>query len=435
MDTTANTSNVCNFAAVLCSLIMSTSSLGATIQPGPSLDSRAGPPHSEHVRLYLADPIVRQDIERYAELLDLDDEQRQIAFASFNDYRTEYENLRQPELAKLWDMSVETMALDHADTIREFVKAYEQLLNDRKRIVAIMNRLEEALFGAIAQTLSQAQEILLSRVRLERDRRKFPIIGNVPGANVDLVDLVQRCDLEDDERIALDGLLVEYLWEIVPLREDIVNEIVRSGFKEARLHLRFTYDENGNRIEHNSPAEIESRPARFKAMRDVRRRKIRLMNNLRRHNEKGLSNLASGLPPTRATELQALFRNTVYPQIYPDPQSQEPVFARVRLIPSLQDEQRIGLELLELTHRIKYNVVAKKLEQHAYEFVRDTDAGEGVDYQGYLDRMAEYLEERAAIHTETSRLLLEILSCEQLTWLKQNIPTGLDSSSAGLSNR
>ena len=192
------------------------------------------------------DPISTPELIRYADRLQLSDEQRQ-AFTTFHDaYKREFKALRDGEIAEF---------MGELQAIQGTMPSREELHRVIKRMGDLLDRVERVdrrLFDDLSTILTDEQIVELPRVRTARARTRymsnqmsFAITGG--SGLADLSRMVEDLDeLSADERMRLDPLLRPYEAKLTSESEkiyrgtmsmwlDIFDRVLDAGFDESAI--------------------------------------------------------------------------------------------------------------------------------------------------------------------------------------------------------
>ena len=161
----------------------------------------------------LPDPISTRDLDDYARMLQLSQQQRQAIDPMHDQYLEQFNALRDSDISKFLEsaQSLRRNMFDPSGT-EEVKKA----TRDHKRIMARIATLDEQLLNQVQTVLSEQQLAALSRVRMARERERYTsdatrfATASNPGVRVDLSEIVDSLELGAEERQLIDPQIITY---------------------------------------------------------------------------------------------------------------------------------------------------------------------------------------------------------------------------------
>lgn len=161
----------------------------------------------------LPDPISTPELDRYAELLDLSDQQRQAIEPMHSRYLEQFSRLRSDEVEEFLE---EFRGVRRQLFQPSGFETVDRVTRDHRRLMSRIASLDESLFNQIQTVLSDEQTVLLPRARMARERERYRsdavrfATSRNPGVRVDLSELTREVELASADRQAVDPVLARY---------------------------------------------------------------------------------------------------------------------------------------------------------------------------------------------------------------------------------
>ena len=147
--------------------------------------------HAQGAYGSFADPITSQELETYAQRLNLSDDQYRSLLDAHDTYKTEFQKLQENEIAEYRN---DASKIQTRGTIPER-KPFEKLIKGARKLNERIARLDNSLFDALAPMLTDEQQALLPRLKMQRERARYSsnrmmaITGSTRGTQADLVGM------------------------------------------------------------------------------------------------------------------------------------------------------------------------------------------------------------------------------------------------------
>src|SRR6185503_5570930 len=156
----------------------------------------------------LPNPITTQELNEYGKWLKLSDQQRQAAEKAHDEYKNQFRALREGEITQLMkDMRSMDMGVPQRKQAEAFLKKMDEL-NDK--IAAVDSR----LFDSLMPTLTEAQNALLPRVRMARERARYGdqqmMMGMFGMPPVDVSEIFHDMEVPAEVFEAADAAMASY---------------------------------------------------------------------------------------------------------------------------------------------------------------------------------------------------------------------------------
>jgi len=166
--------------------------------------------HAQGTSGTLPDPISTPELDEYAAILNLSEQQRQAIEPMHNRYLEQFQQLRSDEIE---DFLEQFRGLRRQMFQPNGFEAIKDATRRHRRIMARIESLDSALFNEIQTVLSDDQTTLLPRARLARARERYSsnairfATSRNPAARVDLLEVARAVDLPADDRRAIEPVL------------------------------------------------------------------------------------------------------------------------------------------------------------------------------------------------------------------------------------
>lgn len=165
--------------------------------------------HGQGTMGMLPDPITSSELDGYADRLGLSAEQRRAIDRHFQEYRQQFRELRDGDIAsflrEMQEVQGGGMSMPSRDDMDRLMRSWERA---RGRISSLDNR----FFAMIQDALTDEQIAMVQRVQMARERTRYIAemrMGMMTPVG-DLSDVVQRLNVTPDELQRIDPLLADY---------------------------------------------------------------------------------------------------------------------------------------------------------------------------------------------------------------------------------
>lgn len=342
--------------------------------------------------------ISRRGVDRYAEILELDGDQRPLVEALYEGYAAA---AQQAETEFRDAMNGARQSFDDTGDPGAFMEVMPAAREKRDKT---MKALEAQFFDDLALVIDDAQKARWPRVERLRRRETLLPNGSLSGETVDLTELVAKLDLPDPARAALDEPIVQYEVELdrsLASRDQIQ--------KESREAMDFgrggNFQLDPDKIEKMKANAAKSREASL-AVKAVNDRYARV--------------LASKLPEDVRPEFEAAYHTESFPQVYRT-SSVETALEAAQGFDDLTADQRRAIADLLVAHQRDVQAANAKWAD-AIEHSESEDEGALAFGAGMMIRMGmddsegpvgEARAARRDIDQKTREKLLNLLSDDQ----------------------
>ncbi len=290
---------------------------------------------------------------------------------------------------------------DEADTIRD-----------------VLITLEKELFTLIVPILSEDQQQRWPRVTMSRERVWFAAPETaLPGAPIDLLDLLENCDALSELRKSAGSTLDEYERQLVTLLR-----ARHSADSVARRHLLKEDEElAGGR----APDEtfLEERRTRT-------RPRLTLDNRLLDHNRRYFDQIAQRLDDESRRTFTKAYRRAALPKYFPDELADRAsiVFTATLNHPQLSDDQKLRVEGLLQAYEKEYGKIFEALFEEEVRFMQEflsTFTMHVGDQEAHINMINDSLSRRSALSQEIFSEVPSILTDEQKEWFREGQREGV----------
>lgn len=294
-------------------------------------------------------PISSASMRRYADLLELDDEQSDILKALYDGYATAADDAA----AAFRDAMLRAReAFEDTGDGSVFMEIMPEARRERSET---LESLEKQFFDDVFMLLTPEQAEL--RPRLERLRRREVMLplGSLSGESVDLFEIVDDIDLDDTSRSGLDDVLTQY--EVELDRSLVARDKVLDEGREAMGGGGFT------RLSADDIA----------ALRENAEKGREASLNVKSVNDRFARIIASQLPDDLRAAFDDAFHKESFPTVYRT-SSVQTALAAADQFQDLTPEQRATIASLLEAHERQVAVANRKWAQAIEE---SEESGEG----------------------------------------------------------
>jgi len=391
----------------------------ATAQSPPTPVTRGG----AFINIAIPTPIDGEELDRYANTLQLDDGQRVVLVMLYEEYLEEQAQFQQEEIKRLWDSSATIAALGDLGRSVQTGDEFAALMRSRDRAVRRLAVIDERLFDRFTSHLSEWQVANIEQVRRQRIRvRCNTARSEYPGGTLDLVMLLHECERVGYLEV-LDGdtygeILLDYDTSVTPLFQRRYRAKLRAMADGPRI-LAAAWGNGDGEI------DVTKRKEALDERQRLRARHVHAAKQIRQMNERYLGRLSDVLDERSIRVLKERYLSEVYPPVYPDPNDISALFKRIRGLETLTETQRDGIQALEATYWQRQQHLSDRMVAH-YLSWREEAAERGwqhpdtrQEYQDEMDRLgARRLDNAISMKSQMKNLL----SPAQLAQMDENHP-------------
>lgn len=379
----------------------------------------------------IPEPIDEKQVDEYARLLDLTDDQRAIAKSILAQYLDRYyAELLQPirdvharEYAAIREN--EDRAEKNGENPGTLAKElYPPIMTDMARLAAEVLEFEQSVFFAdLASILTDQQSPRMEHVRLRRDLtiasrgiHQFQF----PEGDVNLAAQLESLELPEQMRAMLQT-------EFLPLYEARLLELLRVTAEVNRRWSIGRWDAEAIQWEMqkrpqdvNDPVLQEQLKEYFRIMSSIGEPLVVARLQVVEHNRAALTQLRELLPADAFIELQDRIRRISYPKIWPDAGSAEELFDTVLAQEDLPEDLRAGINDLHLAWAHRYEMLSldmaeQTMQQRIRGLRRSKEAQrEGTRARNELEALGH---QRESLNRYQQELLEKMLPPEMLAEL------------------
>lgn len=382
----------------------------------PASAQRSGPDH------YLPTTITRSDVTTYANILDLDDDERDVVNELYELYLETYAEIESDVIEKISGASrtqwtrIRDEDASLASLREEIVALYRLREQAMERIVeadnTMFNDIETVLFSEDSHP----------RMQRVRNHRLHQVYGSAARQNVygghresdqDLLELARRAGLHRADGERLFDALREYEEERIALLKSRYATGLEIGRESdiSQMEMMVRARENPDEVAFDYQ-EMNERIRRFQEpMRDFQRRLAEL-------NRETLDSLRSVVSEDGYRTLRDTYYRRSFPSIFSDPTSIEDQLQQAMNLPGLSDSQRTELRELAASYRPSYNELTESMVVIRREnFGRVMGMGMPEDWQDAMHQREKLIKvqfERNELNARAIATLRSILRDEQI---------------------
>lgn len=368
--------------------------------PGGGMGGRMGD--------FNAPAIERRNMDKYAGVLGLSADQKEVAESLLEGYEQQTRELRESMRTKMEE--IRDKARDTGD-----MSVWGEMREIGERAQADRKKLDASLMTDLKSILSPEQEERWPVFERAQRRDQSLRRGFVSGERVNLFELVDRSELEPAQKQALDPILGEYDVEL-----DRALQARNAAYESAFGQFgRMFGGEGGPDMEKAQEAMDKGREAAFR-VRDVNRRFAR--------------QIGEAMPEDKRPGFANAFLRESFPEVYRPTQAARSVEAALGLADLTTEQKESVAALRESYTRSLETANAKMREAIEKQESEATVAGMmqrfGRGGQGE-DPMGDIRRERRELGDTTVESLKKILTPEQA----ERLPTAEDRGGPGGQNR
>lgn len=364
----------------------------------------------------LPDPISSSELTSYADRLGLSGDQRRAIGQFYEQYHERFRTLRDGEIDDFLESmrGLSGFSMPERNVIEEFIR-------DLKRVQSRIRALDESFFADIQVLLTDRQRRELPRIQMARERQRHAMgmMMMMPGGSNDLSTVLMEMDLSQQEREAIDGLLLDYETRLTRQigRASEAGMAIWLDMYDAMADLGFEPDSFENA---DDPEEMqEMMEAMQQAMQQVWGRISDAQNELRDVHIRAYRNIAPALEEDNARSFRNHFVRIAFPTLgfvtYTRPLDQ------IDLALSLEEIdgdlrgrlEALRAEIRQKEDRLFRDVIALGTEHPNQELMVFGNPDEEDD-GSYQEKRQELTERSQALASEAQRRFREAVTDEQL---------------------
>lgn len=364
-------------------------------------------------------PLTADEIRKYADWLELSDDERVIARTMHETYLSRAEAEYLPLLTKYGKAINEALRASHRpagweyDSHKLFTKAYR--LEDET--IKALELLDATYFNDLGALVNDHAKI--ERLRLRRARQVYkPDRSQLPGGNVDLFGVLDRIEFRLDRKVLVAIRVWRGEWE-----QRYVNLIQQVAIAGRGGNFAFARAADARaRIE--DEAWGGKAPGHWHAIYDeyttrgTNGQSFAVREPLRAFVEARLHELKGVLDPIAAYEVESIYLQESYPEAYPDPASAEQIYRAALALDDLTNDQREALKQLRREFLFAHDQLTREMRDALSTFRR-----EGLLPNGYSRNWREVQqavgEEREQLNADQIHRISPMLTPEQLRRLPE----------------
>lgn len=342
------------------------------LPPGTATPSFFG--SSDHVG-----PISSDDLDHYARVLRLTDDERALLDALHDDYRSTYDAVVAPIMSTLSEIRTGLWTVaGKNEVIRPDPSDVDRAHTATRQAAEALRAADERFFDDVDVAIAdKARRPRLERLRLARararsnsdfdaDGRGFMLSGGGirtmgrrmrGGAEADIaLDLlVDGLELPDEVGDALEPILVDYV-SVAAAAAGTRHEASRRYEAVLERLVAEAAPEEGY-----MPTPLAADSPYHSARERDGKAAAAAREALEQLNHDTLRALRSSLPPESSEALRRAYRTEVYPMIFSDHTSAEPIIAGAFELDDLSDEQRAQVANIAAEYRQSYDALSDKM--------------------------------------------------------------------------
>ncbi|MHC5001490.1 MAG: hypothetical protein ACYTJ0_00030 [Planctomycetota bacterium] len=384
---------------------------------------------------FLPGPISPRDVQRYADMLRLDEEKRTILSTLHQDYEAVFREMAGESIGavaraqqSLWQLG------ENGAMVPPSEADIGRLYNLRRNAMRTILQADETFFANLEALSTEQQRTTMERIRLSRQRDVYNrargaesfTTGGMGGirfgawqldgsreAMIDLSRLVDEADLADEQLTSIDTVLLEYERSATALFRGFFESDLR--FQEALDKLNASsaaarmQTEGGNRLGfadgYRDILESQGRDTR-----DARRRLIDV-------NRQTVDRIVAALADEAGAPVRLLYEKRAFPDEFEDSRSAAPRLRAALELPDLTADQRSAIAQISAEFQGEH----ERLSREMVAVRMNSAGGDRMDWQQRVDgqrRVERLRSERDDLNEKSLVRLRSVLSDEQLARLQ-----------------
>lgn len=277
------------------------------------------------------------DLDKYGKILDLSPEQHDAVKALHEGYTAEVAKLRERAQKMMEDAREEFRETRDPAIWQEIGEKITPIREEGKKI-------EKQFLEDMKSLLTDKQAPLWGRVEKTRKREQTIRRGFISGETVDVIRVVERMNLPEEQMKTINPTLERYENDLDPVLTKR-NELFEAGMSQMRTLMQ---DVMQGKTEEADKRMSEARDASVR-VRDVNRRYAK--------------EIASLLPPESSAKFDEEFKRESFPRIYRQSRYAQTVIDSAMKMEGVDETQRKSIEAIAETYKRDTQTLNKKAEE------------------------------------------------------------------------
>ena len=293
---------------------------------------------------FVAPPISRNELKRYAEILKIADDQQELLTQLHATYLENFKKVQETEIAALtkavqsmWTFNIETQT-----TTAPTDASLDATEKARRAAIDAVARVDELFFADVQLALLDDKVTPdLQRVRLMRERERlnrgtehmWAMAGRVGENRIDLSSFLQKQPLSESDRAARAADLLEYEQAAMALFRERFDAALAMQHAQDRwqIEMQRAQSENENQFKVASRyQEILGEPSK---------RVSQASNAIVKLNREWIEKILAKLPSDTSAMVRQAYNRAAFPNVYNDPLALELQLNEAAKLPDLGPEQ------------------------------------------------------------------------------------------------
>jgi hypothetical protein len=331
-----------------------------------------------------------RDLTRYADILELSEDQREAARALLDAYQQDVQANNQEMNRQMGQMRERMRDQDGG--------GWQNAQEVFQKIRAEKSKLDTGFMNDLKSLLEPAQEANWSRFERTHTREKGINRGLMSGERVDVIKLVEDANLPPETRRELEPLLQQY-------EEDLHREIVNRDKVQEQLM---------GRMGQIRPGPDMDMTAMQRAVEEGRQASVRV----RDLNRKYARQVQSALPEEHQFEFARAVKQASFPDIYREGYSSR-VLASAAGLADLEESQREGLTAIRQTYQREVAILNDNLATAQEETEMNFDMRQLANRGRDAGPLSELRRQKRELEESTIENIRKVLTPEQMDRLPQ----------------
>lgn len=277
------------------------------------------------------------DLDKYGKILDLTPEQHDAVKALHEGYTAEVAKLRERAQKMMEDAREEFRETRDPAVWQEIGEKITPIRDEGRKV-------EKQFLDDMKSLLTEKQMPLWGRVEKTRKREQTIRRGFISGETVDVIRVVERMNLPEEQMKAINPTLERYENDLDPVLTKR-NELFEAGMSQMRTLMQ---DVMQGKTEEADKRMSEARDASVR-VRDVNRRYAK--------------EIASLLPPESSAKFDEEFKRESFPRIYRQSRYAQTVIDAAMKMEGVDETQRKSIEAIAETYKRDTQTLNKKAEE------------------------------------------------------------------------
>lgn len=277
------------------------------------------------------------DLDKYGKILDLTPEQHDAVKALHEGYTAEVAKLRERAQKMMEDAREEFRETRDPAVWQEIGEKITPIRDEGRKV-------EKQFLDDMKSLLTEKQMPLWGRVEKTRKREQTIRRGFISGETVDVIRVVERMNLPEEQMKTINPTLERYENDLDPVLTKR-NELFEAGMSQMRTLMQ---DVMQGKTEEADKRMSEARDASVR-VRDVNRRYAK--------------EIASLLPPESSAKFDEEFKRESFPRIYRQSRYAQTVIDSAMKMEGVDETQRKSIEAIAETYKRDTQTLNKKAEE------------------------------------------------------------------------